>query len=319
MNSPAIDINQLDGLLFAEAVDRLYRSEAERQVARLVDHWGENAPKAVHLLAHLNPAYWSRFASAKSQPLVDRQNDPLVVTYAIGPEMRDYLALARLKWFENAVEPLLAALRSGDVSATGIREPGNIHGWQRQPIPVGLFEVGRWELCRDGSRLIELDQCGKETGTAFSAAKIHRSLDAGAKFNRSDPTNAEAAGRAPARVIHNHTGIATEAQLAPSSTAEDTLSSGTSHPSEPLGDRTGFPGRPSLNNLILCELERRASTDEMRETPAAEGRTLAEWAAATYPKSPYLPTPRTVENQIRTKFRELNQIRTKLRELARTK
>jgi hypothetical protein len=303
VSSPGINISELDGLLFADAVDRLYRSEAERQVARLVDHWGMKSPPAEYLLGHLGPAYWRRFASANRQPLVDRENDRLEVTHSIGTEMRDQLALARLDWFARAIEPLLITLHSGEFLATGIREPGSQHGWQRELIPAGLFEAGHWVLCRKESRLIEVDRKGEETGVAYSAVKIHGPSRRGAVPDSADATRAAPArGSSPDTTEHR-----AEITGGPPPELNKRLDRGGSQavPKTAPAYRTELPGRPSIKNLILCELERRARDGQMLGTVTSESKALATWAAANHPDAPSLPTARTIENLIRMKFREL--------------
>jgi hypothetical protein len=302
---PVIHISEFDGLLFADAIDRLYQSEAEYQVERLVDHWGTKSPPAVYLLGHLGPAFWRRFTGANRQPLIDREGDRLALTHAIGQEMHDFLAQARLDWFTRAVEPLLIALHCGEFSAIGIREPGHQHGWQREPIPVGVFEMGQWAICREKSRLLPLDQHGNETGVVFGAVAIYRSPRVGPELRQSEPINAGADPMTPAATIRDHATMAIEARLPRPSTAKDAIDNEASDPIAPLSYRTGLPGRPSLKNLIQRELERRASTGEMLKTLAAESRALSDWAAANYSEAPSLPTSRSIENQIRTKYREL--------------
>ena len=287
MNSTGINTPKLDGLLMAEAVDGLYWAEAERQVARLVDHWGPKSPPAVYLLGHLSPDLWGRFTNSNRRPIIDREHDRLEVTYAISPDMRDFLARARLDWFERAVEPLLIALHSGEFSASGIREPGSQHGWQREVLPAGLFEAGHWVLFRKESRLIEVDRKGEDTGVAYSAVKVHR-LDRG----RAVPDGADGVQDAPTKGVPelNESGNASGPQAAPK---------------EPPAYRTEFPGRPSIKNLVMRELERRARDGQMLGTVTAESEALAEWASVNHPDAPSSPRPRTIENQIRTKFREL--------------
>jgi len=303
VNSTGASIAKLDGPLIAEAIDSLYWSEAERQVARLVNHWGTKSPPAVYLLGHLGPAFWHRFTSANRQPAIDRENDRLEVTYAIGPDMRDFLARARLDWFEKAVEPLLTSLHSGEFSASGIREPGIQHGEHREVIPAGLFEAGHWVLFLKESRLIEVGRTGEETGVTYSAVKIHEPDRGRAVSDSADSArDAPAKGASPCTVGNRAERTdGTRPELDESGDAGGPQAA----PKEPPVYRTELPGRPSIKNLVWREFERRARDGQMQGTVTAESRALAEWASANHPDAPSLPTPRTIENQIRTKFREL--------------
>jgi hypothetical protein len=66
--------------------------------------------------------------------------------------------------------------------------------------------------------------------------------------------------------------------------------------------KTGLPGRGTIAHLIIREFERRLAADECQAPLAAEARALRDWASVKHRKAP-TPTPRTIENQIRAKYR----------------
>jgi hypothetical protein len=70
-------------------------------------------------------------------------------------------------------------------------------------------------------------------------------------------------------------------------------------------DRTGAPGRPTSMHLILDEMERRAASGQLEAKVRDQAKVLADWFASTHPLQSR-PTPKTVENQIRTRFRQLS-------------
>ncbi len=73
--------------------------------------------------------------------------------------------------------------------------------------------------------------------------------------------------------------------------------------------RTGAPGRPALSmHLIFDELERRAIAGKMLGAVGKESLELVEWLKVTHASNPR-PTPKTVENQIRDRYRVLKAAR----------
>lgn len=69
--------------------------------------------------------------------------------------------------------------------------------------------------------------------------------------------------------------------------------------------KTGAAGRPALSmHLIFDELERRAIAGTMLDAVGSESKKLVEWLKVTHVEKPR-PTPKTVENQIRDRYRQL--------------
>jgi hypothetical protein len=69
--------------------------------------------------------------------------------------------------------------------------------------------------------------------------------------------------------------------------------------------KTGAPGRPALSmHLILDEMERRAKAGTINSTVGSEAVELVEWLTGAHPLAPR-PKAKTVENQIRDRFRTL--------------
>jgi len=68
--------------------------------------------------------------------------------------------------------------------------------------------------------------------------------------------------------------------------------------------RTALPGRPTSKHLILGELQRRASKGELEATLRDQAEVLVAWMAKAYPAHPQ-PTSKTIENAIRSRYREL--------------
>ncbi len=69
--------------------------------------------------------------------------------------------------------------------------------------------------------------------------------------------------------------------------------------------RTGAPGRPTSMHLIFDELERRADRGTIERGVGKEARALVAWLTSEHPMQPR-PKPKTVENQIRIRYRELH-------------
>jgi hypothetical protein len=68
--------------------------------------------------------------------------------------------------------------------------------------------------------------------------------------------------------------------------------------------RTGLPGRPSSKHLILQELRYRAGKGELEATLRAQVDALVAWLVKAHPTQPQ-PTAKTIENAIRSAYREL--------------
>jgi hypothetical protein len=67
----------------------------------------------------------------------------------------------------------------------------------------------------------------------------------------------------------------------------------------------GYAGRPAKKKrAILQELERRAQAGELHNRVRAEAQYLSEWAAEKFPDEE-VATPRTIENNIRERHRQL--------------
>jgi hypothetical protein len=69
-------------------------------------------------------------------------------------------------------------------------------------------------------------------------------------------------------------------------------------------ERTGAPGRPSSMHLVLGEFERRGAANELKARVCTEAAALAAWFSATHPGAPS-PTAKTIENNIRSRFRAI--------------
>jgi len=92
------------------------------------------------------------------------------------------------------------------------------------------------------------------------------------------------------------------ATVAPQVGRTETSSPETGHP---YPYRSGYPGRPSVTRLVEAELRRRAAARKCCGSLAEEARDLHEWVNQAHPNAPHLPTPRTIENQIRDLYRTL--------------
>jgi hypothetical protein len=68
----------------------------------------------------------------------------------------------------------------------------------------------------------------------------------------------------------------------------------------------GFVGRPSVMPAIVQELERRAAANQLEDTLADQSRELARWAKSKLPGE-QVPTARTIENNIRLRFKVLKR------------
>jgi hypothetical protein len=68
--------------------------------------------------------------------------------------------------------------------------------------------------------------------------------------------------------------------------------------------RTGSPGRPSLRRAIETEFRHRVEAGNQETTIKAQAEALQRWADETYP-SVAIPTPKAIENQIRSLYNAL--------------
>jgi len=69
--------------------------------------------------------------------------------------------------------------------------------------------------------------------------------------------------------------------------------------------RSGMPGRPAKSrHLIEDEFKRRARSGKLAESLAMEAKALLDWLSSNYSQYPR-PTTRTIENYIRTEYRQL--------------
>jgi hypothetical protein len=72
--------------------------------------------------------------------------------------------------------------------------------------------------------------------------------------------------------------------------------------------RSGYPGRPSIKDLIQKEFTRRANGDECAGSLAEEARQLVAWVTQTHPDAPQKPKATTIENQIRDQYRQYRKL-----------
>ena len=76
-------------------------------------------------------------------------------------------------------------------------------------------------------------------------------------------------------------------------------------------DRTGAPGRPSKGaHLISDEFDRRSELGDLEAGVTEQARVLLQWLKETHPLRER-PTVRTIENQIRDRYRRAKAKRTK--------
>jgi hypothetical protein len=69
---------------------------------------------------------------------------------------------------------------------------------------------------------------------------------------------------------------------------------------------TGLPGRPTSRGLFETEFRRRAEAKECKSSLSAEAKSLSNWLSREHPNaSP--ATPKTIENHLRSLYRQLNQ------------
>jgi hypothetical protein len=75
----------------------------------------------------------------------------------------------------------------------------------------------------------------------------------------------------------------------------------------PTARASGAPGRPTSMQLVLDELERRASAG-LEASASAEAEVLAAWLPKAHPSAPKL-TAKTIRNKIGSRFRQLQAAR----------
>ncbi len=68
--------------------------------------------------------------------------------------------------------------------------------------------------------------------------------------------------------------------------------------------KTALPGKPSIRHLILAEFRRRVAEKDNETSLSKEAQALCNWARTKHPEAP-TTTARTVENHIRSEFRQL--------------
>jgi hypothetical protein len=69
--------------------------------------------------------------------------------------------------------------------------------------------------------------------------------------------------------------------------------------------KSGLPGKPTIKHLVLAEFERRAGAGDAEKTLEKEAAVLRLWASKEH-REASTPSARTIENQIRPRYRELN-------------
>jgi hypothetical protein len=271
------NFGELAGKSLAEVVDSLYAKQAEREIAGepetagLVQRWGNQSPSSAYLLPFVGRSFWASFGPPRRRPSIVHSDDPLKVTYKIPREMYEWLFEERLEWFEKATEPFLYALKNSLVSVTGISEPAEKSSWDRHLIPPGFFEVGRWELQRENSRLIALDDTGTPTGVSYIACQLSAPADQPANPGKIQGKESPLDGNI---LDHNN-------------------------------HKTGFPGRPSMQDWVLQELELRAEKRLLADRLKTECIELLASLKAHRPDAPRYPTEKTISNQIRDRYRQL--------------
>jgi hypothetical protein len=74
-----------------------------------------------------------------------------------------------------------------------------------------------------------------------------------------------------------------------------------------VSSHTGLPGRPTIAHLIDQEFEKRAAAGNLADTLKVQAEELGDWARQTHPNLP-TPTPRTIENHIRTSWHRVRRL-----------
>ena len=67
--------------------------------------------------------------------------------------------------------------------------------------------------------------------------------------------------------------------------------------------KTGAPGRPTMSHVIKAQFEIRCKEAIVEPTLHSEATALLAWAKEHHPRTP-LPTHKTIENQIRSAYRQ---------------
>jgi hypothetical protein len=265
------NFSELAGKSLAEVIDSLYTKRAEKETTDLIERWGDQSPSSAYLLPFVGRSFWAGFGPLRRRPSIVHSDDPLKVTYKIPREMYEWLFEERLEWFDKATEPFLLALKTSMVSVTGISEPAENTSWDRQLIPMGFFEVGRWELQHENSRLLALDSAGAPTGVSYIACQ----LAAPAK-QPANPGKIEGTG---------------------------TLSAGNIRDSD--NDKTGFPGRPSLMEWVVALLEERAEQGLLANRLKTECAEILKSLKVRHPGESQYPGEKAIANHIRHRFNQI--------------
>ena len=262
---------ELAGKSLAEVIDSLYTKRAEKETTDLIERWGDQSPSSAYLLPFVGRSFWASFGPARRRPSIIRSDDPLKITKQIPREMYEWLSEERLEWFEKATEPFLNALRTSKLSITGIAESAENTSWDRQLIPLGFFEVGRWELQHENSRLLALDAAGTPTGVSYIACQL------AGPTTKSNTGDTDVVLKTP-----------------PQADKVDHYSL-----------KTGLAGRPSMHNWMMQALERRHQqglTTSMLKTEAAE---ILSDLKRDYPDAPSHSKEGTIANHIRHRYNQL--------------
>jgi hypothetical protein len=70
--------------------------------------------------------------------------------------------------------------------------------------------------------------------------------------------------------------------------------------------KTGDPGRGSSKHLYIAEAQRRLDMGDVPDEITEFSKQLADWLNCTHPLAAQ-PTPRTIENRIRPRWREFRK------------
>lgn len=73
---------------------------------------------------------------------------------------------------------------------------------------------------------------------------------------------------------------------------------------EEAEQRRSFPGRPSIMNAIVQQLQQSAAANELCASLAEQARQLEKWATFAYPKV-QTPKAKAIENAVRNLYRQL--------------
>jgi len=177
---PLSFLAECEGLPLDQHIGQIYRDEVMRVLSIEIPDWDSDPLEKQVIERALSPDFWLAFDAAHQWPIVSA-HDPLIgfqpskpfdiEAVRAHPGVRRTLDNIRRTCFMQVVHALTARIAKGEVVALGRREPVATHDQAWVELPFGSMQDRRWRLFRGLSRVVILDEHGKE-GAAFREVRL---------------------------------------------------------------------------------------------------------------------------------------------------